>query len=184
MSDGWRRAACASVGAILAAVGLAAAASTSAGAASSPSCTPAAAWGTPRQELAHDVLARLNADRGRRALPPLRLSPALTRAALWKSLHMAGHAYVAHADPAPLTRSVGERLAACGYPARTSGWGENIASGFRSPSSVVAGWLDSPGHRRNIETRAFTTVGIGVAASPTGRLYWTTDFGTAVATLG
>src|SRR4051794_12907973 len=178
MSDGWRRA-CVCLSAAVAAVCFAAAQTTTAYAGSPPSCTPAAAWGIPRQELVRDVLARLNADREKRALPLLRPSPSLTRAALWKSLHMAGHAYLAHADPAPIARSVGQRLAACGYPSRLSGWGENIAAGYRSPSAVVAGWLDSPGHRRNIETRAFTTVGIGVAASPTGRLYWTTDFGTA-----
>ncbi len=184
MTDGWTRAgvrvaALAAIVAGLAALG----AASVAGAAAPSACRPAAAWGTPRQDLVRDVFVRLNADRAKHRLAPLRLSPELMRAALWKSLHMAGHAYLAHADPGSAPRSTGERLLACGYPARSAGWGENIAVGFESPADVVAGWLDSPGHRRNIETRTFTTIGIGVAASSSGRLYWTTDFGTAAATL-
>ena len=34
--------------------------------------------------------------------------------------------------------------------------GENIACGQRSPTEVVRGWMNSPGHRANILKRDFT----------------------------
>lgn len=39
--------------------------------------------------------------------------------------------------------------------------GENIASGYGSPASVVNGWMNSPGHRMNILTGPFTHLGMG-----------------------
>lgn len=39
--------------------------------------------------------------------------------------------------------------------------GENIAAGFSNPESVVAGWMDSPGHRENILNPEFTHMGAG-----------------------
>lgn len=53
---------------------------------------------------------------------------------------------------------------------------ENVAAGYPDAASVVAGWLASPGHRANIENCAFTSHGVGVAAGPDGRPYWTQVF--------
>ena len=62
---------------------------------------------------------------------------------------MAHRRYLAHNDPAPpVGRTVGQRLAACGFAG--VGWGENIANGYRTAEAVVGGWLSSPGHRANI----------------------------------
>ena len=36
-------------------------------------------------------------------------------------------------------------------------------------------WLNSAGHRANILNPAFTGIGVGVAASADGTLYWTMD---------
>jgi uncharacterized protein YkwD len=63
----------------------------------------------------------------------------------------------------------------CGYEG--SSWGENLALGYASPKAVVAGWLASAGHRANIENPGYTVTGVGVAASRSGRLYWTQSFG-------
>ena len=53
---------------------------------------------------------------------------------------MAYYRYMQHADPAPpVARSVGDRLLACGYPATTAGWGENIAYGFSTRERGDAG---------------------------------------------
>ncbi|HEX5799066.1 MAG TPA: CAP domain-containing protein, partial [Gaiellaceae bacterium] len=79
-------------------------------------------------------------------------------------------------DPAPpVARSAAERLAACGYDA---GSGENIAAGFASAQAVVTAWLNSPGHRANIENPSFVAIGSGAAAGGAG-MYWAQDFGTA-----
>lgn len=39
--------------------------------------------------------------------------------------------------------------------------GENIAAGYATPAQVVAGWMNSPGHRANILNSSFTTIGVG-----------------------
>ena len=39
--------------------------------------------------------------------------------------------------------------------------GENIASGYRTPSAVVEGWMNSDGHRSNILSKNFTHLAVG-----------------------
>ena len=53
--------------------------------------------------------------------------------------------------------------------------GENVALGQRSPQEVVADWLQSPGHRRNIEGD-FKFTGIGLARDSKGVIYYTQIF--------
>lgn len=55
--------------------------------------------------------------------------------------------------------------------------GENIAEGYDSTEDVVKGWMESPGHRRNILNKNFTHVGFGVAKRPNGPTYWCAQFG-------
>lgn len=52
-----------------------------------------------------------------------------------------------------------DRLATAGITYSTAG--ENIAYGYQTAEAVVAAWLDSPGHRANIERESFTHHGIG-----------------------
>ena len=87
---------------------------------------------------------------------------------------MAKYSYMAHNDPAPpVARSTGERMAACGV---SGGWGENIAAGYPTPAAVVNGWLNSAGHRGNIENASYTSIGTGAAASASGQIYWAHTF--------
>ncbi len=39
--------------------------------------------------------------------------------------------------------------------------GENIASGYRTPATVVEGWMNSAGHRANILNKTFTHLAVG-----------------------
>lgn len=39
--------------------------------------------------------------------------------------------------------------------------GENIAAGYRTPNEVVAGWMNSAGHRANILNPNFEELGVG-----------------------
>ena len=115
-------------------------------------CTPGADWGTLRNDLAGQVVQLVNQHRASLGLAQLAVTTPLTNAAVWKSRHMAYYRYMQHADPAPpVARSVGDRLSACGYPATMAGWGENIAYGYPTADAVMQGWLNSPGHRANIE---------------------------------
>ncbi|HMH21567.1 MAG TPA: CAP domain-containing protein [Puia sp.] len=56
-----------------------------------------------------------------------------------------------------------------------SSTGENVALGQRSPKEVVADWLQSPGHRKNIEGD-FKWTGIGLARDSKGVIYYTQIF--------
>ncbi len=156
-----------------------AAAPATGGPAQSGDCDLRADWPRPRTDLAAQVVVLVNGYRERIGRRAFRVSPSLTRAAVWKATHMARYRYMRHDDPAPpVKRSVADRLAACGYPVREFPAGENIAFGFPTPDAVMGGWLRSPGHRANIASPSFTVIGVGVAAAANGLLYWAQDFGT------
>ncbi|MBA2460357.1 MAG: hypothetical protein H0V45_01100 [Actinobacteria bacterium] len=143
-------------------------------------CAPGANWGTLRQDLANQVVQLVNQHRASLGLTQLMVTTPLTDAAVWKSRHMAFYGYLQHADPAPpVARSVSDRLLACGYPSTSAGWGENIAYGYATANAVMQGWLNSPGHRANIENASYRAIGVGAAASSLGTIYWTQDFGTS-----
>lgn len=54
---------------------------------------------------------------------------------------------------------------------------ENIAWGQTTPDSVLRSWLWSPGHRVNIMSRTYDSIGAGAAKDSKGRLYWCVCFG-------
>ncbi|HST17721.1 MAG TPA: CAP domain-containing protein [Gaiellaceae bacterium] len=138
-------------------------------------CTPDSSWGTVNSGYASQVITLVNQHRASLGLGQLSSDAALTRSAVWKSMNMAGLNYFDHNDD-PIGRSVGQRLSDCGWPSNL-GWGENIAYGYPTPDQVMSGWLNSPGHKANIENPSFTTIGVGVAANAQGGYYWTQDFG-------
>ena len=49
--------------------------------------------------------------------------------------------------------------------------GENIAYGQSTPEAVVQSWMSSSGHRANILSSSFTTIGIGCTVV-NGTAYW------------
>jgi hypothetical protein len=52
-------------------------------------------------------------------------------------------------------------------------WGENIARGYGTPAAVMTGWLNSDGHRENIEKGSYTHLGVGFNAAQNT---WTQNF--------
>ena len=55
--------------------------------------------------------------------------------------------------------------------------GENIAVGYYSAESVMAGWMNSDGHRENILDESYTSVGLGYWLAESGyRHHWTQNF--------
>jgi uncharacterized protein YkwD len=147
-----------------------------AGAAAVGGCAPGIGWGNENVRFERRVVALVNAHRTQMGLRPLRIVRTLTRSARWKALHMARYQYMAHDDPAPpVARSVSSRLAACGF--HGGWWGENIAYGFPSPASVLQGWLNSPGHRANIENARYRVTGVGAASHAGGPMFWSQEFG-------
>ena len=54
--------------------------------------------------------------------------------------------------------------------------GENIAYNYNSPQAAVKAWLNSPGHKENIEGN-FTHFGLAIRENPTtGKKYYTNIF--------
>ena len=102
---------------------------------------------------------------------PLHVDDRLVAAAQGHSADMAARDYFSHASPEGL--GPGDRTAAQGYPQWS---GENIAMGYPTAADVVAGWMDSDGHRANILNCDSVAIGVGAADSSDG-IYWTQVFG-------
>lgn len=54
--------------------------------------------------------------------------------------------------------------------------GENIAWGQRSPEEVVSAWMNSDGHRANILSAKYTSIGVGYYQNANGVKYWSQLF--------
>jgi len=107
--------------------------------------------------------------------PPVSWSGNLAMAAYLHSEDMALNNLFSHTGSDG--SSPGQRFSRQGYPWRT--YGENIAVGYPTVSSVLQGWLGSEGHCRNLMNPAFTEIGAGYAIGPFGgnpaARYWTFD---------
>jgi uncharacterized protein YkwD len=123
------------------------------------------AWACPAPPVAElEIhLAAVNAERRRAGRAPLILSPDLNHVAQAHACDMAQRGYFSHTSPDG--RSMADRTNRAGLP-QLCAMGENIARGQRDVPSVMAGWMRSSGHRRNILDRDFTLVGFGRADGP------------------
>jgi uncharacterized protein YkwD len=131
--------------------------------------TPAAV-GIERSAAAIGCL--VNHERTSAGLNALTVDPHARIAAQRYAEDMAVRKFFAHESPEGT--DPGSRLTAAGFA--WSAYGENIAAGQRTPREVMAAWLDSPGHCRNLMTPIFTVAGYGVATASDGP-YWVQDFG-------
>ncbi|MET0615934.1 MAG: CAP domain-containing protein [Thermoleophilaceae bacterium] len=155
------------------------------GASAAGACTSANASvkTATKRALVRATLCRLNAERARHRLSPLRLNRRLAAAARGHSRAMARRHFFSHDS---LTgASFLDRIRGTGYLRGARSWsvGENIAYGsgrLSTPNAIGRAWMNSPGHRANILSRSFRSIGIGIAAgTPVGRggATYTTDFG-------
>jgi uncharacterized protein YkwD len=107
--------------------------------------------------------------------PPVSWSENLAMAAYLHSEDMALNNFFSHTGSDG--SSAGQRISRQGYPWRA--YGENIAVGYPTISSVIQGWLGSEGHCRNLMDPDFTEIGAGYAIGPFGgnlaARYWTFD---------
>lgn len=125
-------------------------------------------------DAAAEVVTATNRERARHGLAPLAVDARLTAAAQAHTADMVRRAFFAHEDPDG--GQVWDRALAAGYPYRKVA--ENIAAGQRSAGEVVRGWMDSPGHRRNILDAELTQIGVGHVLGGTYGVVWTQVFGT------
>ena len=130
-----------------------------------PEASPLAAYET-------EVIRLTNLERTKRGLPALTTNWQLSRVARYKSQDMINKNYFSHNSPTygyPFTMMQSFGL-------KFSAGGENIAYGQRTPQEVVNAWMNSPGHRANILSTAYTQIGVGAAKKSNGTLYWTQQF--------
>jgi len=118
------------------------------------------------------VVEFTNAERKKAELPPLAANPKLTAAARGHAANMAKQDKLEHTLD---DKKFDDRITAAGY--KFAAAGENIAWNPATPKEVVAGWMDSPPHKANIENKDFTEIGIGVAKNEKGEPYWVQVFG-------
>lgn len=153
------------------------------GAVTAPTPAPAPAP-APATGFAQQVLDLVNAARTQArncgatayaAAPALTLNAQLGQAAQGHAADMAAQNYFSHTSKDG--RTAGQRIAAAGYAYRT--WGENIAAGQATAAQVVAGWLNSEGHCRNIMSANFRELGVGYAYKTGTQFghYWVQNFG-------
>lgn len=63
-----------------------------------------------------------------------------------------------------------DRLKATGYGFESLA--ENIAHNQSTPRKVMASWMESEGHKKNILTGDFVHIGVAVAKNDKGERYW------------
>lgn len=145
--------------------------------------TDQAGSGQSNQSLADEMLAAVNAARAQGqdcggtwmpAVGPLTWDATLEHTAYLHSSDMANYDYFSHTGLDGSSPS--QRVTEQGYSWKTVG--ENIAAGQKTVSAVMQGWLESPGHCKNIMNGSFTQMG---AASDTNSgstygIYWTQVF--------
>ena len=144
--------------ALLALVGmLAALSATAAPAAAAPEVTAVT-------KIETAVTPRMNTVRKAHGRAPLRAATRLNRAGRQHVVNMARHGYFAHewSNGDPFGTWIRRYWPGSGY--RSWSAGENLY--WEGPSTtarrVVRAWMQSPGHRRNLLSRDWRRVGVGV----------------------
>ncbi|MDX8351025.1 CAP domain-containing protein [Cognatiyoonia sp. IB215182] len=117
--------------------------------------------------LATEIAAGVNANRRAQGEAPLRFNRRLGQAAMVHACDMQVNDFFDHrgTDGSNSQRRV-----------RNAGYddcivAENIAWGYPQPERIVTGWMNSPGHRRNMMHPRIEEFGIGITQGPKGP-YW------------
>jgi len=110
-----------------------------------------------------------------RRLPPLNFYDDLLSVARDYSRRMAEQHFFAHKDPDG--RTVRERVDEAYIKWRLVGENLSYSKGYINPvAASVSGWMESPGHRRNILDPDYNLTAIGAWIAPDGTVYFTEIF--------
>lgn len=118
--------------------------------------------------IADEILQIVNVHRASIGKTPLEFNTLANDLAYEHTLYMIEQRNISHDD----FDKRSDRLFAEANASRT---GENVAYGQRSAQDVMNAWLNSSGHRRNIEGD-FTHIGIAVVKNSSGTYYFTQIF--------
>lgn len=133
-----------------------------------PTSTPVATrkpfGGSNQTSLAAGVVDQVNMERAKQGLSTLRVDPELTRAACIRAREIVEK--FSHIRPDGSSWST----------VSNSAYGENIAKGQKTVDRVMASWMSSDGHRKNILKASFGSIGV-CAYVHNGITYWVQLFG-------
>ncbi len=118
--------------------------------------------------VAQEILELVNAHRKSIGKSPLAVSPLATTLANEHTNYMIGINAINHDG----FDGRSDRLS---KEENARGTGENVAFGQRTAKDVMTAWLNSSGHRKNIEGD-FTHIGISALTNSSGRPYYTQLF--------
>ena len=132
-------------------------------------------------EYEQRVVDLVNQARAEIDLPPLKRTESLDQAARYQTTDMGQDNYFDHDT---YDRVAGELVYVCNTWERIATYysganAENAGAGYETPEAVMAGWMDSQGHRDNILNDYSREIGVGYfAGSGDFYHYWIQDFGT------
>ena len=110
------------------------------------------------------IFNKVNEERAKAGVAPLNYSNTMQKYARIKSEDMGVRKYFSHEDPNGQLITVKMKADGVSYNA----WGENIAylCGYSGDSNIanqfMTNWMNSSGHRANILSPNFTSIGVGV----------------------
>ena len=122
---------------------------------------------TADYDFALKVASLVNEERAKAGLSPLSVNKSLFETAMLRSAEIS--VYYDHTRP-------DDTLCFTAFPDNAGAMGENIAIGYDSPQSVMTAWMNSEGHRANILTPHYTSIGVGCLVAENGYIYWTQVF--------
>ena len=133
------------------------------------SCDKGSPEPNPDQTLEEEVFIRVNAYRQEMDLPIFTACEACADEARDHSLDMSkGKVEFGHDGSDVRFQTLVDGIGAASFA-------ENVARGYPTAEQVVQGWIDSDGHRKNIEGN-YTHMGIGIAESRDGEKFYTQIF--------
>lgn len=122
-------------------------------------------------EFAQEVVRLVNVERAKENLPALKSdNAALTGAAQLRAGEIVESFSHTRPNGSSCFTAMKEAGISYGYA------GENIAAGYATPAAVVEGWMNSSGHRANILSPNFDTIGVGYITDSHGYAYWVQMF--------
>jgi uncharacterized protein YkwD len=119
---------------------------------------------TEYYQLAFQVLELVNKERAKEGRDALVMDESLLTSAMIRAAEI--RVAFSHTRPC---------LFDC-FSINTLMYGENIAAGQTSPEEAMSWWMNSTGHRENILSERYTTIGIG-CVKVGNTYYWTQCFG-------
>ena len=137
---------------------------------------------TVMYDYAYQVLDKINAERSKNGLASLQMDATLLDGAIQRATEsvVIGAAYEHSEIDSSLAHSRPDG-SSC-FTVNNKVEGENIAYGQKTPSIVVEQWMGSTGHRENILTAAWKSVGIGVVyVNGNYYYYWAQAFSSSPA---